>query len=147
MKTSDIQSIILADDDRDDCDLFLEALHEVADTVDLTLAKNGLQLLELLNKPDLTLPDLIFLDMNMPYMNGLESLNEIKKNKNLREINIVMFSTSAQDIFVNQAYAMGANVYICKPSSFDKLKRAIEYTLSFGRDMPRLPREAFVRTF
>jgi CheY-like chemotaxis protein len=125
-----ITHILLADDDEDDRALFNDALQEIYSRVKLTTAKNGVDLMRLLQTWKGTLPDVIFLDLNMPLKNGFECLDEIKAEQRLKELPIVILSTSAQKDTVDMLHKKQANVYIKKPGSFPELKNAIEQTLT-----------------
>lgn len=121
--------LLLADDDKDDCDLFREALDELPVTADLSTVHDGEQLMQLLSKKS-PLPQLLFLDLNMPRKNGFECLSEIKKNDALKDLPVVIFSTSYDRDIVNLLYTKGAHFYISKPNEFDKLKDVIHQALS-----------------
>ncbi len=100
--------LLLADDDDDDCFLFEEALSEIPVTTQLTTVHNGEQLMQLLTKTTDTLPHLLFLDLNMPRKNGFQCLNEIKQNEKLKNLPVIIFSTSCQDDVAEQLYKEGA---------------------------------------
>ena len=123
-------NVYLADDDADDRLLFEEALMEVSEDVALTTAKNGEQLMTFLGNAVPAPPDLIFIDLNMPLKNGFECLDEIKQNEKYHDIPVVIFSTSCQKEAIDQVYNRGANYYICKPDSFQKLKTLLNRVLA-----------------
>ena len=81
--------------------------------------------MEYLTKAGNVLPQLLFLDLNMPKKNGIECLKEIKANDKLIDIAIAIFSTSLSENDIEETFINGANVYINKPSSFDALKQAL----------------------
>jgi len=87
-------NIVLADDDEDDRMFFGEALEELALQVKVSLFKNGQELLDFLNLPNTVLPNLVFLDLNMPVKNGWECLREIRKNTKLKDLSVAIYSTS-----------------------------------------------------
>jgi CheY-like chemotaxis protein len=120
-----IQSILLADDDSDDCLLFKDALEELPLSAALTTVFDGDQLMQHLTKADTQLPDILFLDLNMPRKNGFQCLLEIKKDKRLNQLPIVIFSTSYEPDIARQLYKDGAQYYIQKPNEFSKLKKVI----------------------
>ncbi|HEY0656023.1 MAG TPA: response regulator [Chryseosolibacter sp.] len=124
-----ITHILLADDDEDDRALFSDALNEIYSRVKLTTAKNGVDLMKLLESWKGSLPDVIFLDLNMPLKNGFECLDEIKSKQQLRELPVVILSTSSQKETMDMLHRKQANVYIKKPGSYPELKTAIEQTL------------------
>lgn len=123
-------NILLADDDADDRLLFEEALMEVSEDARITTARNGEQLMGILNKTTPPPPHLIFLDLNMPLKNGFECLEELKASKKYRSIPVVIFSTSCQKEAIDSVYNKGADYYICKPDNFQKLKKLIHAVFS-----------------
>ena len=92
---SKIDLLFLIDDDPDDQHVFAEALSEIDGSVSLLTASNGLEALETLRKGSSRLPDLIFLDLNMPKMNGKQFLKELKSEPNLQDIPVVIYTTSS----------------------------------------------------
>jgi len=134
-----LKKIFLAEDDADDRMFFEDALKEVDIPVELTLATNGLELMSnldvLTSHPP---PDVIFLDLNMPFKNGLECLKEIRATPKLKEIPVVIFSTTGNKDVVDVTYRQGANYYVCKPSSFPLLVKVIETVLTL--EMWQTPR-------
>lgn len=132
MNTSPIR-LLLADDDNDDCDLFKDALNELALPADLSVVHDGEQLMQLLNKSE-TLPEVLFLDLNMPRKNGFECLSEIKNDNKLKDLRVIIFSTSFDHDIVNMLYNNGAYYYISKPNEFNKLKNVIHSALSSIRE-------------
>jgi len=110
--------IILAEDDKDDQDLFMEALSETKVPSEVTTVENGEQLINTLKDPDEQKPDIVFIDINMPVKGGKEALSEIKSDEELREIPAVMLSTSNHPKDIEDTFNEGANLYIQKPSSF-----------------------------
>lgn len=144
-----LNHIFLANDDADDRMLFEDALKELSIPTQLTIAKDGVELmskLELIVEPPP--PDVIFLDLNMPRKNGFQCLEEIRNNPKLKDIPIVIFSTTANNNAVNKTYQQGATFYISKPHSFPILIKAIETVLALEMWMkPQPPKEKFVLTF
>jgi CheY-like chemotaxis protein len=124
-------NLLLADDDDDDCDFFKEALDEISVTANLSMVHDGVQLMERLENTALNnLPDVVFLDLNMPRKNGLECLAEIKANQKLQNLPVIIFSTSLDSEIVDNLYKKGASYYIRKPGDFSKLKKVIEKALT-----------------
>ena len=121
--------ILLADDDLDDCLFFKEALEEMPVLTEFTAVHDGEQLMQLLNETT-KLPHILFLDLNMPRKNGFECLTEIKQNKKLNALPVVIFSTSFEQEVVNRLYHNGAHFFIRKPSEFALFKKIILYTLT-----------------
>ena len=120
-------TLLLADDDDDDCTFFNEALDEIPVSAAITTVNDGVQLLQFLENN--TLPDILFLDLNMPRKNGFECMTEIKNSDKLKDLPIIIFSTSLDINIVDQMYEKGAIYYIKKPGDFNKLKKVIENAL------------------
>lgn len=123
------RNIYLADDDDDDRLMFVEALLEVDSEVVLTQAEDGKQLLDILSSDPDPLPEFIFLDINMPKLDGFECLEQIKQNTNLKKLLIIMLSTSSDPVTIDKALELGASFYAVKPSTFDGLKSLIKNVL------------------
>ena len=121
--------VLLADDDKDDCLFFEEAIAELTATTNFTTVHNGEQLMQLLTNETMKLPDILFLDLNMPRKNGFECLAEIKSNSKLKYLPVVIFSTSYEQDVVNLLYDNGAHYFIRKPSEFALFKKIILHTL------------------
>jgi CheY-like chemotaxis protein len=120
--------ILLADDDDDDTFLFQEALQQLPVPMDLLIADNGMELMNILDA-EAAKPDVIFLDMNMPVKNGLECLTEIRSTPGFEETPIIILSTSVAQYLWESAYKEGANLYIQKPTSFDGLVEILKKCL------------------
>ncbi len=124
-----LKHIFLVDDDEDDQLFFLEALQEVDNSIEFTYAENGKKALSKLS--DLAhLPDLIFLDINMPELNGFECLKELKKCARLRTIPVIMLSTSVSLQDMTYSKELGANMFYTKPSSYSKLRDLLQKIIS-----------------
>ncbi len=120
--------ILLADDDENDRLLFIDALKELKTKTIVHTVNDGIELMDYLAKKDSVLPQLLFLDLNMPRKNGLECLKEIRSNYG-NEIAIAIFSTSLSEKDIDETFLNGANVYINKPNSFDEFKKALNKVL------------------
>ncbi|MBK8702340.1 MAG: response regulator [Saprospiraceae bacterium] len=118
--------ILLADDDEGDRLLFEVAFSELKIKTVVHTVNNGIQLMEYLNMKDVSLPHLLFLDLNMLPKNGLECLKEIKSNANLKDIFIAIYSTSDNEKDIEETFYNGANIYLAKPYDFNMLKQALE---------------------
>ena len=123
-------NLLLADDDIDDRLFFKEALKELPVSTHLATVHDGEQLMHLLLKETYELPHVLFLDLNMPRKNGFECLSEIKLNKKLKQLPVIIFSTSLDQEVLNLLYKNGAQYYIRKPAKFSQLKQIIEQTLT-----------------
>lgn len=124
-------NLLLADDDLDDCNFFKEALEELNLTTSIRIVNDGVELMQLLLQNGFLLPDVIFLDINMPQKNGFECLLEIKRNDKLKQIPVIIISTSFDKKAVDQFYEKGAHYYIRKPTEFSQLKLAIQKSLLY----------------
>jgi CheY-like chemotaxis protein len=118
-------NILLADDDPTDCLLFKDALEELPVSAHLTVVHNGEQVIEVLTKKGNKLPDVLFLDINMPRKNGFATLGEIKRNKRLEKLPVIIFSISSELESLKRVYSDAAHYYICKPDDFSELKKVI----------------------
>jgi CheY-like chemotaxis protein len=127
--------ILLADDDMDDCLLFANVLEELLLPVKLTLIHDGEELTQLLYESQ-QMPDIVFLDLNMPRKNGLACLAEIKKSEKLRQLPVVIFSTSYEVEVINRLYSIGAQFYIRKPNDFSQLRTVVEHALTLSTNIP-----------
>lgn len=123
--------IYLADDDDEDRMLFAEALDELKLNVTIQDFDNGVSLMEQLLMTEKPLPGAIFLDLNMPLMNGEECLVDIRNEPNLSQIPIIIFSTYIDDDMLNRLQVLGANFYLMKPSTFRELKNLIGKSLNY----------------
>ncbi|HEX8517216.1 MAG TPA: response regulator [Bacteroidia bacterium] len=110
-----IKSILLVDDDQDDKYFFSKALGEIEHEVELTTARHGEEALEKLKTEQ---PDIILLDLNMPVMNGIAFLKSIKKNKNLKDIPVIIYTDGLSIFDENEAIKLGAYEVLMKPIDF-----------------------------
>lgn len=124
--------ILLADDDEDDRNFFKEALQEIRVKTSITLMNDGVQLMNYLKDPGNRLPDVIFLDLNMPAKSGFDCLVEIRSDSRLRNLAIAIYSTSSSDENIEEAFVQGANIYIKKPNDFSILKSILEQVISIN---------------
>jgi DNA-binding response OmpR family regulator len=124
---STTKTILLAEDDEDDYFLFCEAIKDYQEPLTLNWVRNGEELLDALKQNK---TDIIFLDINMPLKNGFECLTEIRSDDSLKKIAVIIYSTSDDSKLVNWMYNAGANLYLCKPMGFKKLKSRIHQAIS-----------------
>ncbi len=128
--------ILLADDDMDDRFFFAKALKESSNSTEIKTVNDGEELMEYLNKQTENIPDILFLDLNMPRKNGFECLSDLKENIQLKEIYVIMFSTSFprdkhyEDDMINRLLKIGAQDYIRKPNGFAQLKKVITIAIT-----------------
>jgi CheY-like chemotaxis protein len=129
---SDYIHIILADDDEDDRLFFTDAFDELKMNTKVNTFDDGVELMNYLNMDGAILPNVLFLDLNMPKKSGIECLIEIKKSHKMSGIAIAIYSTSASEEDIEKTFVLGANVYIKKPDSFIKLKKALSEVVSIN---------------
>ncbi len=131
-------NILLADDDKDDRYFFEKALRSVPIQALLTTVNDGAQLMKYLFANTDNLPDVLFLDNNMPRKNGAECLVEIKRDEKLKKIPVIICSTSLGDDFANELYDNGAHYYLHK-CDFPELIKCIQMALEFLEKNPYQP--------
>jgi CheY-like chemotaxis protein len=140
-----ITNIFLADDDEDDQFMFQEALREIPAPTNLVTASDGEQLMEVLHSMNDNLPDVLFLDLNMPRKNGFQCLVEIRQNERFSSLRTIILSTSYEEEVIERLYENGADHYIKKPTEFSDLKMIIERVLAIvGTPFVRPPIDRFV---
>ncbi len=128
-------NIVLADDDKDDCSFFAKALMEIPIDTNLTIVHDGEKLMNYLYGNSEHLPDVLFLDLSMPRKNGVECLSEIKESTQLKDLLIVMFSTSFpqeknyEENMISLLLKLGAHDYIRKSVDLEQLRKVIHKTL------------------
>lgn len=120
-----IMNIALADDDEDDRMLFMEAMDQITIKTKLSIFTNGKELMDYLLLPGVVLPQLIFLDLNMPIKGGMQCLREIRNHVRLKDLVVAIYSTSSSEKDIEETFVKGANIYINKPNSFTELKEAV----------------------
>ena len=114
------KTFLLVDDDLDDQEIFKSALGEISASITCLTANTGDDALQKL-QGNTEYPDLIFLDMNMPGMTGVDTLKALKTDKALQHIPVIMYSTTAIPQHVNETAALGALQFITKPTNFTEL--------------------------
>jgi CheY-like chemotaxis protein len=125
--------ILYIDDDWEDVEVFREAITSVDSQVLLYTAADGVEGFQVLDQLAI-IPDFIFLDVNMPRMNGRDFLSRIKKTVRLRSIPVIMYSTTSQKAEIEAFKKSGAYDFIVKPNNFEKLHKALRETIY--RDIP-----------
>ena len=125
---SDAISIFLVDDESDDQEIFKSALDEIDVQVELSLYNSSSTLLEALGNKQKN-PDVLFLDLYMPKMDGEDCLIKIRENPEFDDIPIVIYSTEYDLDRIEKLFNLGANRYLRKPDSFDSIKTSLEKTL------------------
>jgi CheY-like chemotaxis protein len=127
---SSIHNLLLADDDTDDCLFFKEALEELPVLSTLKTVYDGEELMKWLHLNYDNLPNALFLDLNMPRKSGFECLEEIKTIPELKNLPIIIFSTSMDMDVVDTLYNNGAHYYLRKPGDFSVLKKVIHEVIT-----------------
>ena len=122
--------ILLIDDDHDDQTLFCEAVNQISNSVVCETADSGQKGLALLES-SAELPDILFLDINMPMMDGQACLREIKANAKLKDIPVVMYSTTNNSAEISKYKMMGAK-FLVKPPQFSKLVKSLSFILGYS---------------
>ena len=115
--------VILIDDDRDDQEIFQKELQKFNSSIKFLSAYNGEEGLEVLHKNSV---NYIFLDINMPVMNGIDALKLIKQDQNLKHIPVIIYSTSDGRAYKKMALSLGAATYFTKPTSIFGLHKMFE---------------------
>ena len=128
--------IMVAEDDADDRYLMQTALDETGFKEQVSFVDNGVELIHNLEAIDehngtAPFPKLIMLDLNMPKMDGREVLKKIKSHDNFKRIPVVVFSTTKNQLEVQRCYDLGANTYIVKPASYDRLVETIREVCTY----------------
>ena len=138
--------LLLADDDIDDCIFFEDALKELPISATLSTVNNGIQLMNYLLAKSDNLPDVLFLDLNMPRKSGIECLTEIKMIDKLKDLPVIIFSTSFNTEVVDLFYQKGAHYYIRKPGEYEKLRKVIleAVTLTSENKLTQPTRDKFI---
>lgn len=142
----ELVTILMADDDPDDRLLVEDAFAEIRLDNPLDFVENGVDLMDYLHRrgayahlAGTPLPGLILLDLNMPRKDGREALHEIKQDEKLRKIPIVILTTSRADEDLLASYELGANSFIVKPVTFDKLVEVIRAVTDYWLCIVTLP--------
>lgn len=124
--------ITLADDDEDDRMFFTDAFEELKINTVVNTVNDGVALMNFLNANETVLPNIIFLDLNMPLKSGIECLKEIKANPKFKDIVIAIYSTSSSEEDIENTFVLGANIYIKKPNNFGKLKEILSEVVTLN---------------
>lgn len=122
-------NILLVDDDEDDQEIFLTAVEHINPALKCSVESEAIIALQKLENKELV-PDVIFLDLNMPVMNGQQFLVEIKRRESLKDIPIIIFSTSRHEPTKLITKQLGALDFITKPDNFDALIEVLKPVIS-----------------
>lgn len=137
-------NVLVVEDSPADVRLIREALKNTTVPLQLTVAHDGVEAMQYLHESERmeTLPDLMLLDLNLPRKNGREVLAEVKTSPNLKQIPVLVMTSSRSDEDINQAYALNANCYITKPYDFQEyvdVVRSIEHFWLMTASLPDHP--------
>lgn len=124
--------VLNVDDDPEDRDFFCEAIREIDPAITCLLAESGIKALSVLQNR-LILPDYIFLDINMPLMNGKECLRRLKSIPELQQIPVIMYSTSTDTKEIRECYSLGAEDFLIKPNNYEKLVNDLQSIFAFSK--------------
>lgn len=130
--TKDYTHIFLADDDEDDRLLFTDAFDELKISTKVRTFNDGMELMQYLNQSDVVLPEILFLDLNMPKKSGIECLYEIRSNPKFENMAIAIYSTSSSEEHIEETFVHGANIYIKKPNDFNVLKKVLSEVVTMN---------------
>jgi two-component system, chemotaxis family, response regulator Rcp1 len=137
--------LLLVEDSEPDVRLTIEALREAKVKNRLSVVGDGVEAIEFLRRQgrhtDAPRPDLILLDLNLPRMDGRQVLKTIKNDDNLKQIPVVVLTTSKSEEDVLRAYQLHANCYITKPVDFNRFMEVIKSIENFWLTVVRLPDE------
>jgi CheY-like chemotaxis protein len=139
-----ICSILVAEDDEDDFYCFNMAISSLSGLFQLLHTSDGIRFSSLIQTA--VNPDVIFLDINLPYKNGISCLKELRSKEDYDSVKIVMYSTSCSSREIDSCYSLGADFFLVKPSSFSSLQRQLKelFQNDYFVKNQKPPREAFV---
>ena len=123
-------AVLLIDDDEEDQEIFIDALRVVDPQLHCSVAHDGEEALEMLDGGALLKPDLIFIDMNMPKLNGKQVLQALKDSKALRDVPVVMYSTFFGPKDIDEINTLGAAHHMVKATRFDELCTSLSTILT-----------------
>ena len=146
---NEVVRIFLVDDDEDDRLIFSEALNEVSTRHEYREFRDGKELVDYFADPENPLPHIIFLDLNMPLMDGKETLAFLRNSPRFKEMSIAIFSSSDSDADIEHTFVLGANIFIRKPTGYEKLKKTIKAIVEMDWQYhdSKLNRETYFATF
>jgi len=126
-----VLNVFLADDDSDDRTFFSDALREIPIQTKISEFNNGVDLMASLLANDTQKPDVIFLDLKMPMMDGFECLADIRDLEKYADTPVIIYSTSYHPKEITRLNEMGASLYLQKPSSYNQLKTLLHKCLRY----------------
>ena len=132
-------TIFLADDDEDDREFFRLALRNVNPNASLIAVTNGVEALEFFAREN-AVCDLVFLDINMPLINGIDCLKQIRTRHQAEDLPVIMLSTSGSPAMMQKSFELGANIYLQKPNHLVELGKQISFCIRSLNDPASLHR-------
>jgi CheY-like chemotaxis protein len=124
------RTFFIVDDDVDDQELFIEAVEEIDKNIQCISSLDCEDALHKLKTKAIPMPDIIFLDLNMPRLNGKQCLAELKKHADLRDIPVIIYSTSSERRDIEETARLGAAHFLTKPNKFEELCRALDQVIT-----------------
>lgn len=124
------KTFFIVDDDADDQEIFLAAVNEVDESIKCIAVDNCEDAIEILKNNSEPLPDFIFLDLNMPRINGRQCLVELRKVAHLNNVPVIIYSTSSLKKDIEETALLGADMFLTKPSKFEELCKALTNVIS-----------------
>lgn len=134
--------IMLIDDNEGDLLLMNEVLERIV-VDEVTVLKDGQEALDYFNN-NCSIPEIIFLDINLPKKNGFEVLEFIRKREMLKDIPIIMFSTSSSIEDIAKSYRRDASIFLTKPEDFDRFECIVSKAVHFWINYTKLLQENFI---
>lgn len=143
MVHSNTVEVLLVDDDDGDIELTKQALLNSKIKVNLSVCFDGVEALQYLRREeafkDAKRPDLVLLDLNMPKKDGRQTLNEIRSDPTLKELPVVILTTSEADEDIIRSYKLGCNCYVAKPVGLDEFSNMLQILKDFWFTVVKLP--------
>ena len=138
--------LLLAEDDPDDRFFFQEILNDISLPTELTAVQNGEELISLLEKNPAKNYNVLFLDLNMPRKNGFEVLSEMEENEDLKDLPVIILSTSNPVGNIDLLYSKGVKYYIQKPIDIVLYRKAIKQALEYidQKKLEQPPKDKFI---
>ena len=143
LQESNISYVLYAEDDPDDSLIFEEAISKLNLEIKLAIVTDGVSVISHLQDK---IPDIIFLDLNMPLKNGLECLHAIRNDVRLSHLPVIIYSTSSSVKDIEECFREGANFYVIKPFHFSDIIETLEriFGINWKLGVSKTPRQQFV---
>ncbi len=136
-------TVFYTDDDEEDLEFFKDVTETIGTKVELVTHLSGQNLLDALHNPPPN-PHLLFLDLNMPGLNGFDVLTAMRNDDSLKSLPVIIFSTSQDEQVIDQSRTLGANYFVPKSGSFPAMKKSIEHAISIDWEHFTPSKENFV---